>query len=270
VSPTRWGAYEEPLNYLWLIPAPLTFVVLAVLKRARLLVVPVLFLLLGAGDVPESVCPNLTPAIEAYENRNYEEAKTGFEACFIADSKNAGLAFALAIVDYHLKDYDQAIHFARSAVRLNPMSRTYRSYVEWLNEKLDLDRPVEPATLIHPDIFFFSMVGFLSAGFLAAAIYLIRRKGLYIVLCILGILLSSASCGGLVQTAVKYGKTTAIVYGAAAQMRKIPNVDANSWVELPEGFSLRVLDSSGKFHLVETANGLTGWVERDDLLPDAK
>jgi len=268
VSPVRWGAYKKPLNYLWLVPAPLVFIILVVLKRIRVILVSAVFLLFGAGDSPEAVSPELMEALEAYEDGNFFEARDGFSACFIEDQDNAVLSYALALSAYQLEDYGEAMHFARKAVRLDPMSREYRSFMDWLNTKLELDQPVDPAVIIHPDIFFYGMIAFLSAGFLAAAVYLMRQKPLYIVACMLGVLLSAASCGALVQTAVKYGKTAAIVYGAPAEIRKIPNGGANVWLELPEGFSLRLLDSSGDFYLVRTGYGLTGWVEQNDLLLD--
>ncbi len=264
----KWGAYKRPLNYLWLLPAPLVFVILLILKRTRLLFVAAVFMLLGADGVEENECEELRPAIEAYEDGDFDRAKQGFAACMEPNGKSPALAFALALVEYQRAEYGDAMHYARNAVRLDPMHGEYRRFLTWLNGELELDRLVDPGVPIHPDIFFFSMIAFLSAGFLSAAIYLMRRKALYIVLFILGILLSAVSCGGLVHTAVRYEKTAAIVYGAPAEMRKIPSIEANTWLELSEGHSLHILESTGDFFLVRTAYGLKGWIEREDLLPD--
>ncbi len=263
----KWGAYEKPLNYLWLLPAPLAFFVLLVLKKTRVIFVSIVLLFLGAGDVPDT-CPDLKPAIEAYSNESFKEAREGFLACFQREDRNPALAYALALVEYHLEEYDQAMHYARKAVLLDPMYPTYRDFMYWLNTELDLDEPVKPAAAIHPDIFFYAMVAFLSMGFVAAAVYLAKRKGLYIVLFGLGVLLSAGSCVGLVQTAIQNKKTAAVVYTQPAAVRKIPSVDANTWLELPPGYSLRILDSTGNFYLVRTAYGITGWVEKTGLLPD--
>jgi tetratricopeptide (TPR) repeat protein len=269
ITSTKWGAYRKPLNYLWLIPAPLAFLVLLVLKRARVAFVSVIFFLAGAGDFADSQCPDLIPAIEAYESGDFEAARFAFSSCFHESREYPDLAFALALTEYQLQDFDDAIHHVRIAIRLNPMAPQYRDFLAWLNEKLELEKPVAPAVMIHPDVFFYAMIVLLSAGFIAAAIYLMKRKGIYIVLFLLGLLLSAGSCGGLVQTAVKNRSSAAIVYGQPAEVRKIPSITAASWLELPAGYSLRILDSTGDFYLIQTAYGLSGWVERAMLLPDA-
>ncbi len=127
-----------------------------------------------------------------------------------------------------------------------------------------------PGVIVPPDLFFYAMIVFLSAGFIAAVMYLMKRKGVYIVLFLLGFLLSAGSCVGLVSTAVINGRDTAIVYGEPAEVRKIPSLTAVSWLELPIAYSLRILDATGDFYLIQTAYGLTGWVERSKLLPDMK
>lgn len=264
-----WGAYKVPLNYLWLLPAPLVFVVLYILKRTRVVFVTMVFLLLGAGDVADSTCPELAPAVSAYEERDFAAARDGFSACFHRDGENAGLAFALSLTYYQLEEYDEAIHYARRAIRLDPMSPDYREFLGWISGRMQLDEPVSPAVLIHPDIFFYAMVILLSTAFVAATVYLVKRKGYYIVLFLLGVLLALGSCGGLVFTAIENSKTAAIIHGSPAAVRKIPSTDAGVWLDLPPGYSLLILDSSGDFCLVRTAHGLTGWVEQANLLPDA-
>ena len=269
-SPVKWGAYRVGLNYLWLLPGPLLFVVLLILKRTRVVFVSIVFLLLSAGDAVDSTCSELAPAMKAYEEGDFTAAGKGFSTCFGNDGENGALAFALALTSYHLEEYDDAIHYARRAIRLDPMSSTYRQFLTWINGEMELDEPVPPAVLIHPDLFFYGMIVFFSAGFLAATVYLVKRKGLCIVLFLLGLLFAAGSCAGLVYTAIQNGRTAAIVYGSPAAVRKIPSRDANIWLEFPAGYSLRVLESSGDFYLVQTSYGLTGWVEQRSLLPDGE
>jgi hypothetical protein len=51
-------------------------------------------------------------------------------------------------------------------------------------------------------------------------------------------------------------------------VRKIPSITASRWIELPVGYSLRILDETGDFYLVRTAYGLAGWVEKNGIVPD--
>jgi tetratricopeptide (TPR) repeat protein len=267
-TPTKWGVYKNPLNYLWLIPAPLTFLVLLILKRTRVIFVSIIFFLAGAGGIDEPENTELIQAIEAYDQGNFESAQFGFSSCYLESPEKPDLAFALALSEYRLGNIDDAMHHVRCAIRLDPMSPRYRDFLQWVNDKQELEKPVYPGVSIHPDLFFYGMVIFLSAGFIAAAIYLMKRKGIYIVFFLLGLLLSAGACGGLVTTAVKYNRATAIVYGEPADVRKIPNDTAESWLELPSGYSLRILDHTGDFYLIQTAYGLSGWVEKSALLTD--
>ena len=271
IAPAKWGVYRKPLNYLWLIPAPLTFLVLLILKRTRVAFVSIIFFLTGAGgDIEEPDRLDLSPAIEAYNAADYEEAQRLFESSFLESPVNPGLGFALALAEYRAGNIDDAIFHVRSAIRLDPMSTRYRSFLRWLNDKQELEKLVYPGARIHPDLFFFGMVIFLSAAFASGAVYLMKRKGIYIVFFLLGLLLSAGSCGGLVQSAIIHDRSTAIVYGGPAEVRRIPNSTAASWIELPTGYSLRILDHTGEFCLIQTGYGLSGWVERTSLLEDTK
>jgi hypothetical protein len=266
----KWGAYKDPLNYLWLLPAPLAFFILLILKKAKIVFVSAVFILTAAGDVTEAGCPDLISVIEAYDNGDFESARLGLLACFDKQPANPDLAFALALTEYRLSEFDDSMHYVRTAVRLDPMATRYRDFLLWLNDALELEKPVSPAVTIHPDIFFFGMVGLFSLGFISLSIYLVRRKGLYVILFLLCLLISVGCCACLVQTALKNRRATAIAYGEPASLRKIPSATAQSWLELPPGYSVRILDASGGFYLIETAYGLTGWVAIADLLEDPK
>jgi hypothetical protein len=264
----RWGAYRVPFNYLWLLPAPIAFLILLVLKRTRILFVATVFVLLGAGDVVENPCPDLAPAVDAYLTGNYDDAHDGFLACIAELPGNPKLELALALTEYQMGSHDDAMYFARMAVRSDPMFVDARAFLTWLNESLELEKLVQPSAKVHPDVFFYGMVGFFSLGFLAAAVYLVKRNGAFVVFFLLGVLLSVACGGALAYTAAFNAKPAAIVYGRSAEVRKIPSNTASQWIELPVAYSLRVLGESGEFYLVRTAYGLTGWIEKNCLVLD--
>ena len=263
-----WGAYRIPYNYLWLLPAPMAFLLLLVLKRTRILFVSIAFLLLGAGDLQDEPCPNVAPAVDAYLSGDFDAAHDGFLACFDKMPENPGLAYALALSEHQLGSYDDAMYFARMAVGLDPMSSIYRGFLTWLNDSMGLEKLVPPSARVHPDLFFYGMIGFFSLGFAAAAVYLVKRNGAYIVFFLLAVLLSVACAGALAYTAAFNESRAAIVYGQAAEVRKIPSGTASQWIELPVGYSLRVLNETGDFYLVRTEYGLTGWIDKNSLVLD--
>ncbi len=135
-TPTTWGAYKNPLNYLWLVPAPLAFFILLILKKARIVFVSAIFFLAGAGDVTRPSCPELIPAIAAYEAGDFEAARAGFSSCFHGSAENPDLAFALALSEFQLNDFDEEMHHVRNAIRLDPICAQYLKFLSWLNEKL--------------------------------------------------------------------------------------------------------------------------------------
>ena len=264
----EWGAYRIPFSYLWLLPAPVAFLILLVLKRTRILFVTAVFVLIAAGDVVESPCPDLEPAVDAYLSGEYNDAHDKFLACLAELPGNPKLAHALALTEYHLGRNDDAMYFARMAVRADPMFADARLFLTWLNESLELERLVQPSARVHPDVFLYGMIGFFTFGFLAAAAYLVKRNGVFVVFFLLGLLISVACGGGLAYTAAFNAKSAAIVYGQSAEVRKIPSSTASQWIELPVAYSLRVLGETGDFYLVRTAYGLTGWIEKNCLVLD--
>ena len=268
VDSRQWGAYKAPLNYFWLLPAPLAFLILLLLKRTKVLFVAMVCVFISAGGTEEEPCPDLVAAVAAYQAEDYPGAHAGFLRCNMHD--NHALMYALALTEFKLGNNDDAMFFSRMSVSMDPMSREYRRFFSWLNTHMELGEPVAPAAKVHPDLFLIAMIVFFSAGFVAASLYLMRKKGGYIVICILGLILSLSSCAGLVYTSVQNSKTSAMIYGEPAKMRKIPSMTASEWMELPPGYSLRVLNNTEDFYLVRTAYGLTGWIEANTLVLDRR
>ena len=269
-SPGLKNAYSDPLSYLWLLPAPLAFVILLVLKRTKLLFVSVVWMLLGAGGSVPNTCEDVTAGIQAYEEGDYQGALDGFLRCAGTTEGTPGLYYALSLTELYAGSHHDAMYFIRRAIRMDPHRRVFWEYYYWLHDYLELERPVDPAGRMHPDIFLYSMLGLFSLGFLARTLYLLKRSGMYIVVFLLCMVLSIGAGGGLLITALQFGRSTAIVYQHEARVRKIPSMTASEWISFPASQSVRVLDESHEFYLVETAFGLKGWVEKNNILIDKR
>lgn len=267
-KPGVLNAYRNPLAYLWLIPAPLTFFVLLVLKRRGIFFISVVWLLLGAGGTIQTRCPDLDTGKRAFKAENYEGALDAFLRCSAELGVRPGLFYALSLTEFQLEAYDDAMFFVRSAIKMSPHKRAYWDYYGWLHAHLNLEKPIHPAGRLHPDVFLYLMIGLFSLGFLARGLYLLRRHGTYIVAFLLCMLLTAGSLGGLIFTAVQYSRNSGIVYSQDAQVRKIPSLTASEWISFPTSQSVRVLDASQDFYLVETGFGLKGWVEKNNILMD--
>jgi hypothetical protein len=263
-------AYKSPRNYLWLIPAPLAFAIMFGLKRFRIILAAIIFVLIGAGGQEEQTNQSIQFGMDKYLSGDYEAASESFLSDLERMPENAGIIFNLALSEYQLGRYAHALHYARAAVRLHPMNSEYWRFVNWLNEQMEFDEMVRPAHKIHPDIFYYALILFWSAGFAILMVQLWRNRGIYIILFVLSAFLAVSSSAVLVYSAVYNNRPTGIVLAENAELRKIPNQTAVVWLNFVQGQSVEILDRVESFYLVRTSFGLKGWADTNSIILDER
>lgn len=260
--------YKSRRNYFWLVPAPLAFVILLVLKRLKIIFVSIVFLLLGAGGQEQQVSVSVQEGLESYFEEDFEAAKSFFVAGLEQLPDNGAILYNLALAEYRLHHIDLSLHYARAAIKRHPMEHDFRLLLRWIHDKAELDGLIHPSARVHPDIFFFCMVLFWSAGFIFLIVQLRRNRGIYIILFVLFLIFSLTSGGLLVYSAVFNNRLTGIVLGEDSELRKIPNYSAQIWLTLHEGQSVEILSRVDSFSLIKTASGLKGWIDSQAIMLD--
>ena len=261
-------AHRVPLNYLWMLPAPIAFIILLALKRTKILFVSVVFVFLGAGDTVGNGEVVLKEALEAYHSDNMDIAAERFKESLGHFPDNPGILYALSLSAYRDGDYAESLHYARRAIRVRPMYQRYRDFMSWLNGELQLDKPVSPALKMHPDVFFYLMISFSVLAFVFLSIQLFRNRGVYIILFILCALFTVGSCAALIYTTSANRIKSGVVSTAQSPMKKIPSDMATDWMSLPVGQSVTIIDRNNSYYLVKTSLGLKGWLSSESVLLD--
>jgi hypothetical protein len=71
---------------------------------------------------------------------------------------------------------------------------------------------------------------------------------------------------GLFWTLGKQDADIGIVSGTEAQLKKIPEYEAEDWIALEEGTAVSVLVDGDTFFLIRTSYGIEGWIAQNNLL----
>ena len=261
-------SYKNPRNYLWLIPAPLAFAIMFGLKRFKIILTALIFVLVGAGGQEERTNQQIQIGVEEYLSGDFEAAEGSFLAGLEQISDNAGIIYNLALSEYQLGRPARALHYARAAVRLHPMNTEYWRLVNWLNEIMEFDEMVRPAHKLHPDIFYYTMLLFWSAAFVILMVQLWRNRGIYIILFVLSVFIALSSSALLIYSAAYNNRPTGIILEENAELRKIPIQTAIVWLNFVAGQSIEILDRVESFYLVRTSFGLKGWADNNSIVLD--
>lgn len=294
VSYKEYNPFRDPLYLLILLPGCILFLLLPLVflvrrrsqKRAVAAggVLMLLFLLTSqspvsdAADIgsPEAAVvqspglPGKTDWLEearkAFDEGRYEAALVNWTEWEreTGGTRNARLDFNRAVASAAAEKHADAVFFIRKAVSLNPMNSLYREFYEKLEREYGLRYSIGPVIRISGfAAFLFLGVGFnLFALFVFLAVVMKRR--LMIVLAAVCIVETGLSCFILsLYIAGRLEENVILTENGA--LLKIPQTEASSIINLPEGFVLNVLGETDDFYLVKNSLGITGWIEKTKL-----
>jgi hypothetical protein len=263
-------AYMNPWSYLWILPG-IGMLVFSILRKKYAVItvlIPLCFFFISADTQPERGAfplSELERAEAAYTAGDISEAAGAYEEALLIQEDSPGIWYNLSLAYFRMGRHGAAVYSLRNAIRMNPMVQVYWDTLQWMEESLELFRQVEPERWIHPDIFLIILAVFfnITCGLIAVSLY--RKKSIYVITAILGLILTAASLSLLIYTgtAGKYG--AGIINNETASLRKIPETDAEKWLVLDEGTAISVKTRTDGFYLVETRFGIEGWLEEDSF-----
>jgi len=255
--------YRNPASYLWLAPGVVAILVLAALKRMRIILVSVFVFLIGAGQSEKD--EEIDRAIEAYQNSEFVLAAERFGVLLLRLPSNPGLHYNYSISLHRAGEKEKALTHIRSAIRSRPHDTNYRRYASWLNDLHQLPAIIYPGSRIDTGVLFVLGVACLIAASIAVLAQLLRNRGVFVIAAVLSTLGGAGAFTSLVLVHAQNARATGIVSEPDIGLRTIPNVVATVRRRLDSGTSMRIIDSAGGFHLVETGDGDTGWVVAESV-----
>ena len=244
--------YSERLNYLWLLPGAFFYLLARLLKGRR----ASLALIITVVTVVVSMS-----LIKSFVGDGEEVRSSGAAV----ELYNDAAAF------YEEAQVPEALHNLRTAVYLEPMNKLYSGTLKQVELQEGFSTSVSPSIPLHSDLFFYLLVVSVNIFFVAAFFRTLRPGGgLSVVIIMFGFvaLLSSAL---IFYTHYERQGMTGIISAASGEevfIKKIPYDTAEDWLAAGAGASVRILDESDEFRLVETGLGVKGWVRAADIITD--
>ena len=246
----RWKSfYMKPEFYLWFLPGPFFLVLFSFVKGRRLIISLVITVIIMV------VIVSVTNSF--FSGKDIPNPPG-----------NAAAFYNTAVGQIEEKQYTSALHNIRLAVYTDPVSRHYREALNWLEDKLGFVNPVSPAVAYHPDIFFLVLIlsfNLLAVGFVLRRVLQSATPAVIIILMSAVVLLSAGfmSYGHISRT-----RLTGIILPAESYIKKIPDESAGNWLRIGQGTPVRLKDESGVFTLIETGDGIKGWISIENVRLD--
>ncbi len=246
----RWKSfYMKPEFYLWLLPGPFFLILFSFVKGRRLIISLVITVIIMV-------------VIVSVTNAFFSTKDSGVPPGNAVSYYNT----ALERIEEH--QYTSALHELRLAVYTDPLNSQYRDALDWLEDKMGFVNPVTPAFPYHPDIFFFVLIlsfNLLAVGFVLRKVIQSGTPAVIIILMSAVILLST---GFMLYGHISRTRLTGIIMPKDSYIKKIPDESAGDWLRIEQGIPVRLKDESGIFTLIETGDGIKGWISRDKIRLD--
>ena len=258
--------YLDLKNYFWLLPGAIGFAILFLLKKTRIIFVTMVALCIGAGQIDSD--GKIDRAIDMYTDAEYERASQLFGELLIEMPGNPGLLYNRSVAEYRAGMSIPAMHDIRLAMKRAPAVQKYREFAVWMNRRAALPDVVFPSYRLDPDLFFYLFAGFVILGTAFAITQLVKNRGSFVIASVLSIALALASIGMLAYVHAKNSRYSAIVYADETAVRNIPNSTARVRLKFSAGTSVRIIDESDGYFLVESGAGISGWIRVDRLFID--
>jgi tetratricopeptide (TPR) repeat protein len=265
--------YTEPLYYLLLLPAALVFAVLFFLKKKSIIIISLVALFFlplninGETDIGNGTFKHaVEQGLNAFNRKDYDSAEHFLNKALQEEPKNPSLLYNIGLLQYRRGHVGETVFTLRKSIHFAPHDAQVRELLSHVEEEWGLIRQVKPAFPIHPDVFFTALLICVNAACTAGILFFFKKQGLYAIMIILFLVFSAGSLIGLVVSGKERDVQTAVVASEDVFMKKIPKESASQWFSLPEGSTVDVSSKSEDYLLVETGDGIKGWLRRSDVL----
>ncbi len=265
---TGFSLHKNQWNLLWLLPGIIMVVVFLVFRKVRFEAhIATLVLLfctaytLGSADIEV-----LKKAEQSYLEGKFSEALKGFTSINEISKGNPFLHYNIAVTNFRLHKYGEAIYYIRQAIREKPLEKEFRDTLLWMEQNLGLDKQVEPGCWINPDIFYSAFLVFANISCVFLVVVFVKKRGVYAIILGFAGLLTFGCLIGFVNSVHACTMKTAIAASEGIEMKKIPSDSAGTWLTLQEGTCMKIKSVSHDYFLVETGFGMEGWVRKDKVL----
>jgi tetratricopeptide (TPR) repeat protein len=258
--------YADPLNYLWLLPGPLTFFIFLLLRRRKIgfLAISAVLFLSFAAPMPEEG-EQLRKGLQAYESEDYSQALLLFEQALNENRNYPGLYYNAALAAYRSGEVGKAVFFSRKAAYLAPGESEYTELLSYIEEQKEFGRRVPLPFPLHPDLLFLTLTILINlAGFLGV-IYLYKGRNLLFIGATLALVLALASGVALGVAAQSRSNSAGVVMWEETSALVIPQSASSPAFTLAEGETVLVLGKHAPFYFVENALGQKGWLPEDEI-----
>ncbi|MEW5817090.1 MAG: hypothetical protein AB1798_17055 [Spirochaetota bacterium] len=263
--------YKKPGIYLCLLPGPVIFIILLVLKKTKLIGLSVGIILLGwpivtTCHVPKPAKMEMKAGLTAFESQDFEKALSELKTILSRYPGNPDILFNIGVTYFYLNQPGLSVYYVRQAVSQRPMDLFMRQTLLSMESSLGLPPQPPLAYPIHPDFFLYSLIFCVNGASLSASILLFSKRSFLVNLTLLLLVLGLTAGGGMI--AVKRSARWGVIVTEDVYMKKIPTEQAAEWFQLPEGTVLTVVTLKNDYIFVRTGYGVSGWIKKSKILLD--
>jgi len=268
--------YSSWMEYLWLLPGPIVFLLFLLLKRRKAVLTVFLLLFLSFNPIDftsDGLTDTVLSAERHYSDKDYVAAEALYEELIVQQPYVPALYYNAALCAYQQGKIGRAVIHARTAQELQPMEQEYRRFLGYLDAQYGIVTQINSPFPFHPDFFLFILIlGINAAGFLGV-LYLFRRKNSYFIGALLLVVVSFANVIGMTYAVHASKRTTAVVMqesGEVYEVQKIPKDGSEADFVLQPGETLHIKGDADDFYFVTTSLGQKGWIKKTSvrIIPD--
>lgn len=268
-------SHRESGSYLLFLIGPGILLVIGVsvtLQRRRaapaaaaILVAGLLTVLPLTGE-SERLEAQLGRAERLFETGAYAEALGAYTALAEQMTRNSSLHHNYGVAAYFLGSRGEAVHGFREAVRFDQADSEHRAVLRTVEEEYGLEQQVDVPRFVDPDIALIGLLLLFNVGLPLVVLLPFRAKGQRVIFGTLFLILTLLGSLVLLQAVRIETEGRGVVRSEVAQMLRIPEPDADTWLTLPQGTAVQVELRHQEFVLVRTGLGVEGWLEAEQLL----
>jgi tetratricopeptide (TPR) repeat protein len=272
VSAAAFDLYRRPAAYALLLPGPAVVVALLLLRRRRLrrssLVEVVLAagLFIAAGGAPFPVERAQQAALE-YQEGDFEAAFSTFEELHREFPENPGVLTNFGIIAFERGEIGESVYLLRKAVHLRPDYRPARDALSEVEDRAGLERQLSLPGPLLPDMLFAPFILLWNVAWILIPLRTDTPAVKVIVVSLLfGGVIATAGAGVVIDRD-RFGDVSVIGQGDAF-LRRIPELEAERWISLPEGTAVSIVSRTEELILVRTSSSVEGWIPDEALVQD--
>ena len=211
----------------------------------------------------------VSEGVQAFVGGKIATADDRFAEAERAVGCSPALAYDRALCGYGLGRRAAAVSALLRAIAADPGNREYRETFAFVSEQYGLNSQVLPLTVLSPDLLFAGTVALGLAALAALGLLLVRRDGSWFIAFTL-LALGACACGALLAyDAIEARASLAVVAPASGALRRVPLDQAQVWMTLAQGTTVRIRGRAGDYVLVETGLRVEGWLHSSLLLETA-